>query len=69
MAKFSSPLNEVPVGNPRSREPSQLALSYEPIKNFTKDLEVRGGLGNRASSVDRAHVKRPLVTGLFLPVN
>ena len=63
------PLNEVPVGNPRSRELSQPALSYEPIKNFTKGLEVGRDLGNRASSVDGAHVKRPLVTGLFLPVN
>ena len=39
---------------PRSREPSQPALSYEQIENFTKDLEVRRDLGNRA------HVKRPL---------
>ena len=39
---------------PRSREPSQPALSYEHIENFTKDLEVRRDLGNRA------HVKRPL---------
>ena len=67
--KIFSPLNEVLVGNPRSRELSQPALSYEPIKNFTKGLEVRQDLGNRASSFDRAHVKRPLVTGLFLPVN
>ena len=37
--KIFSPLNEVLVGNPRSREPSQPALSYEPIKNFTKALE------------------------------
>ena len=39
---------------PRSREPSQPALSYEHIENFTKDLEVRRDLGNRASPVDRA---------------
>ena len=45
---------------PRSREPSQPALSYEHIENFTKDLEVRRDLGNRASPVNRAHMKRPL---------
>ena len=33
MAKF-------PARLPRSREPSQPALSYEHIENFTKDLEV-----------------------------
>ena len=36
-----------------------VALSYEYTENFTKDLEVRPDLGNRASSVNRAHVKRP----------
>ena len=53
MAKFPAPL-------PRSRELSQPALSYEHIENFTKALEVRGDLGNRASAVNRAHMKRPL---------
>ena len=52
MAKFSAHL-------PRSREPSQPALSYEHIENFTKDLEVRRDLGNGASPVNRAHMKRP----------
>ena len=37
---------------PRSREPSQPALSYEHIENFTKDLEVRRDLGNRAHMKD-----------------
>ena len=60
-----NPFNEVPVGNPRSREPSQPTLSYKHFENFTKGLEVRRVLGNRASLVDRAHVKRPLVTRLF----
>ena len=50
-----------PARLPRSREPSQPALSYEHIENFTKDLEVRRDLGNRASPVNRAHMKRPLV--------
>ena len=54
MAKF-------PARLPRSREPSQPALSYEHIENFTKDLEVRRDLGNRASPVNRAHMKRPLL--------
>ena len=39
---------------PRSREPSQPALSHKLIKNLTKDLEVRRDLGNRASPVNRA---------------
>ena len=47
---------------PRSREPSQPALSYEHIEHFSKDLEVRRDLGNRASPVNRAHMKRPLET-------
>ena len=49
LSNFSARLEK-----PRSREPSQLALSYEHIENFTKDLEVRRDLGNRA------HLKRPL---------
>ena len=36
------------------------ALSYEHVENFTKDLEVRRDLRNRASPVNRAHM-RPLV--------
>ena len=46
-------------GEARSREPSQPALSYEHIENFTKDLQVKRDLGNRASPVNRAHMKRP----------
>ena len=41
----------------RSREPSKPALSYEHIENFTKDLEARRDLWNRA------HVKRRQVKG------
>ena len=47
---------------PRSREPSQPALKYEHIENFTKDSEVRRDLGNRASPVNRAHMKRPALS-------
>ena len=61
MAKFSARLPRSRLEKPRSREPSQPALSYEHIDNFTKDLEVRRDLGNRASPVNRAHMKRPLL--------
>ena len=44
----------------------QPALPYEHIENFTKDLEVRRGLGNSASPVIRAHVKRPLLSNVTL---
>ena len=60
MAKFSAHL-------PRSPEPSQPALSYEHIENFTKDLEVRRDLGKMASPVNRAHMKRPLLPNRELP--
>ena len=59
-SKFSSPLTEILVGKTEISESSQPALSYEHIENFTKDLEVRRDLGNRASPVNRTHVKRPL---------
>ena len=42
------------------------ALSYKHIENFTKDLEVTRGLGNRASPVNQAHVKRPLSIPLYI---
>ena len=51
MAKFPARLRR--LEKPRSREPSQPALSYEHIENFTKDSEARRDLGNRA------HMKRP----------
>ena len=41
MAKFSARLQRSRLEKPRSREPSQPALSYGHIKNFTKDLEAR----------------------------
>ena len=41
------------LGN-RARTPSHMNT-----ENFTKDLEVRRDLGNRASLVNRAHMKRP----------
>ena len=59
MAKFPARLPRPRLEKPRSREPSQPAVSYEHIENFTKDLEVRQDPGNRANPVNRAHVKRP----------
>ena len=35
-------------------------LSYDHIENFIKFLEVWRDLGNRASPVNQAHMKRPL---------
>ena len=52
--------------------PSQPDLSYEHVENCTRDLEVRRDLGNPASPVNRAHVKRPLMGSaheIFLPMN
>ena len=67
MAKFPARLPRSRLEKPRSREPSQLALSYEHIENFTKDLEVRRDLGKMASPVNRAHMKRPLLPDRELP--
>ena len=51
--KISSPLTEI-----SGTEPAR-PVSYEHIENFTKDLEVTRDLGNRASPINRAHMKRP----------
>ena len=53
MAKFPARLPRSRLEKQRSREPSQPALSYEHIENFTKDLEVRRDLGNRVCPVNR----------------
>ena len=64
MGKFSSRL-------PRSRLVTEISvakteisvtepgLSYEHIDIFTKKRAARRDLGNRASPIDRAHMKRP----------
>ena len=62
---FRSAYRDPSCKYPTSREPSQPALSYEHIENFTKDLEVRADLGNRASPVNQVHAKRTL-TGLLI---
>ena len=65
MAKFPARLPRSRLEKPRSWEPSQPALSYGHIENFKKDLEVRRDLGNRASPVNRAHLKRSSVLCAF----
>ena len=62
MGKFSSRLSRSRSQKPRSRYPGQPGLSYEHIDIFTKKRAARRDLGNRASPVDRAHMKRPSVT-------
>ena len=42
--------------------PGQPCFSYEHIEFFTKERVARRGFGNRASPVDRAHMKRPYTT-------
>ena len=44
----------------RSRLPGQPAFSYEHIEIFVKKRAARRDLGNRASPVNRAHMKRHL---------
>ena len=54
------------AGNARRRRPdreqSQPALSYEQNEIFTKDLEVRRNLGNRASLSPGIIGKGPITT-------
>ena len=56
---------------PRSREPSQPALSYEHIENSTKDLEERRNLGH-CNTMDQFFLQSILSPGglekLFLGV-
>ena len=62
MAKFPVRLLRSRLEKPRSREPSQPTPSYEHIKNFTKDIEVRRDLGNRASPVNCTDRERPTLS-------
>ena len=55
-------MEKFPARLPRSRELSQPALCYEHDENLTKELGVRRDLGNRASPVNRAHMKRPTLS-------
>ena len=54
MGKFSSRLPRS-----RSQKPGQPGVSYEHMDLFTKKRAARRDLGNRASPVDRADMKRP----------
>ena len=56
MRKFLAPVTEI-SGGIRASPPSHMNKS----KFFTKESVVRRDLGNRASPVDRAHMKRPLI--------
>ena len=44
---------------------AHLSFSYEHIAIFTKEIGVRRNLGNRASPVNRAYMKRPLIQSEF----
>ena len=59
--KFPARLTRSRSQKPRSRLPGQPAFSYEHIEIFVKKRAARRDLGNRASLVNRAHMKRPLV--------
>ena len=58
--KFPARLPRSRSQKPRSRLPGQPAFSYEHIEIFVKKRAARRDLGNRASPVNRAHMKRPL---------
>ena len=58
--KFPARLPRSRSQKPRSRLPGQPAFSYEHIEIFVKKRAARRDLGNRASAVNRAHMKRPL---------
>ena len=56
--KFPARLPRSRSQKPRSRLPGQPAFSYEHIEIFVKKRAARRDLGNRASPVNRAHMKR-----------
>ena len=66
--KFPARLPRSRSQKPRSRLPGQPAFSYEHIEIFVKKRAARRDLGNRASPVNRAHMKRPLQSaiGMFI---
>ena len=59
--KISSPLTEISVGKTEISLTEPATPSFERIKNFTKDIEDEIS-GNRASPVNRAHMKRPTLS-------
>ena len=60
MGKFLARLPRSWSQKPRFWYPGEPTFSYEHIKLFTKESVVTRDLGNRASPVDQAHMKRPL---------
>ena len=59
MEKFSAGLPRFWLKKSRSRQPSHPMLSYEDSEIFTTDLVVCRDLENRASAVNRDHIKLP----------
>lgn len=59
--KLFSPVTETSVANSEVSVTGQPIFSYEHIENLTKTKVARWHLGNPASTVDRAHMKRPWV--------
>ena len=57
MGKYFIPVTEISV----STTEISVTFSYEHIEIFTKEIGVRRDIGNRASSVNRAHMKRPWI--------
>ena len=53
------PVTKISVAKTEILATGQPGLSYEHIDNFTKKRVARQDLGNRASPVDRAQMKRP----------
>ena len=58
--KIFIPDTEISVVKTEISVTGQPGLSYEHIDIFTKERVARRDLGNRASPVDRAHMRRPL---------
>ena len=57
---FQPSCRDVGWKKPRSRQASHPTLSYVHSEIFTKDLVMYRDLGNRASPVNRDHMKKPL---------
>ena len=58
--KIFIPVTEISVAKTEISVTGPARRSYEHIQIFTKERVGRRDLGNRASPVDRAHMKRPL---------
>ena len=56
------PVTEISVSKNRDLD-NRASLSYKDVKIFTKERVARRDVGNRASPVDRANMKRPSDSG------